>query len=146
MSQQHKALSEESPSVQAHLTLLQGVIQRMASNSASCKAWCITLVSAILVIVADKAKPQYAFIALVPVLLFFVLDAYYLGLEKGFRESYSSFIQKLHDGRLRPEDLYVIALSKGVQKHTLRALISFSIWPFYGTLLGMVWIAKALVL
>ena len=58
-------LSETSPSVHAHLSILQSVIQRMASNSTSCKTWFITVVSAILVIVADKGKPNFAFIALV---------------------------------------------------------------------------------
>ena|SRR3989338_243886 len=56
---------ENSQAVQSHLTILQAVIQRMANNSSSSKAWCITLVSAILVIVADKGKPQYAWIAVI---------------------------------------------------------------------------------
>ncbi len=67
---------ENSQAVQAHLSITQAVIQRMAANSASCKAWCITLVSAILVIVADKGKPHYALIAVIPNVLFLVLDAY----------------------------------------------------------------------
>ena len=50
-------LDETSPSIQTHLGISQGVIQRMADNSTSSKAWCITIVSAILVIVADKGKP-----------------------------------------------------------------------------------------
>ncbi|HDZ9313104.1 TPA: hypothetical protein RUZ05_003537, partial [Vibrio cholerae] len=72
------SVTEESPSVQAHLTMLQNIIQRMASNSSSCKSWCITLVSAVLVIVADKGKPDYAWIALLPTVIFACLDAYYL--------------------------------------------------------------------
>lgn len=48
---------ENSQAIQTHLEITQSVIQRMAVNSASCKTWCITLVSAILVIVADKGKP-----------------------------------------------------------------------------------------
>ncbi len=36
----------ESGAVQSYLGILQGVINRMASNSAGCKTWCITLVSA----------------------------------------------------------------------------------------------------
>jgi len=63
-SEKKKKLPEESPSVQAHLGILQGVIERMASNSTSSKSWCITIVSAILVVVADKNKPDYAFLAL----------------------------------------------------------------------------------
>ncbi len=99
---------EDSPAVQAHLSITQAVIQRMASNSASCKAWCITLVSAILVIVADKGKPNYALIAGIPTILFLILDAYYLALERCFRDSYNSFIDKLHGGRVATSDLYAV--------------------------------------
>jgi uncharacterized membrane protein len=99
---------EESPAVQAHLTITQSVIQRMASNSSSCKAWCITLVSAILVIVADKSKAHYSLLAMIPTVLFLALDAYYLSLELRIRAAYNAFIEKLHKGRLQVSDLYVV--------------------------------------
>lgn len=87
-------LNENSPSVQTHLGILQGVIERMAGNSTSAKAWCITLVSAILVVVADKNKPQYTLIAIIPTILFGALDIYYLALEKGFRNTYNEFVKR----------------------------------------------------
>ena len=59
-----RAYREESPAIQAHLGIAQSVIQRMAANSASCKAWCIGLVSAILVVVADKNSPYDAIAAM----------------------------------------------------------------------------------
>src|SRR5437764_2615739 len=122
---------ENSQAVQAHLGITQAVIQRMATNSASCKAWSITLVSAILVIVADKGKPHFALIALIPTLLFLVLDAYYLALEKMFRQSYNNFIEKLHRGEVVATDLYAV-VPRGDVFSTFRAsLASFSIWPFY---------------
>lgn len=136
---------EESPGVQAHLSITQAVIQRMASNSASCKAWCITLVSAILVVVADKGKPEFALIALIPTLLFLVLDAYYLALERGFRDSYNAFIGKLHMGRVVAVDLYAVTPSGSVVKALIGSFRSFSIWPFYGTLVGMVLIVMKIV-
>jgi len=136
----------ESPAVQAHLTITQSVIQRMASNSASCKAWCITLVSAILVIVADKGRPNYALLALIPTLLFLVLDSYYLALERGFRESYNSFIGKLHEGKVRAEDVYYIVPQGRPVRRLVGALLSFSVWPFYVTLIVMIWLAKVLVI
>ncbi len=145
MSERDK-LDTDSPAVQAHLSIIQSVIQRMASNSASCKAWCITLVSAILVIVADKGKPSYAFLALIPTLLFLVLDSYYLALERGFRESYNSFIGKLHEGRVRAEDVYYITPQGPLLRKLAGALLSFSIWPFYVTLIVMIWLAKVLVI
>jgi hypothetical protein len=137
---------ENSEAVQAHLGIMQSVIQRMASDSSSSKAWCITLVSAILVVVADKGKPQFVWIALIPTLLFFVLDAYYLALEKGFRNSYNSFIEKLHEKGLRASDLYVVVPEGSLLKLTLMSAFSFSVWPFYITLLAMIYVARVFVL
>jgi hypothetical protein len=101
-------IDSESPSIQTHLGILQNVIQRMASNSSACKTWCVTLVSAVLVIVADKGKPDYAWIAMLPIVVFAALDAYYLALEKAFRNSYNDFISKLHNKSLTEGDLYSV--------------------------------------
>lgn len=137
---------EESPAVQAHLGIAQAVIQRMASNSASCKAWCITLVAAILVIVADKGKPAYALIAAIPTLLFLVLDSYYLALERCFRRSYNEFIDKVHAGRIVAADLYAVTPSGSLPKVFAQSLVSFSIWPFYVTLGVMIWLSMWIVI
>jgi hypothetical protein len=139
-------LDETSPSVQAHLGILQNVIQRMAANSTSSKAWCITLVSAILVIVADKGKPQFELIALIPTILFFALDAYYLALEKGFRNSYNNFIRKIHNGSATADDLYSVAPTGNQTSLQIAALKSFSVWGFYLTLIGMIFITKSIVI
>ena len=50
------ALNHESSAVRTHLTIMQGVIQRMAENSRACKVWCVMLVSAILVLVAQRRR------------------------------------------------------------------------------------------
>jgi carbon starvation protein CstA len=119
------ALNLDSPSVQSYLGILQGVITRMATNSANAKAWCVALVSAIVVIIADKGRPEYVWISCVPIVLFFALDAYYLGLERLFRDVYNGFVRKLHEGT---------------------ATGSFSIWPFYLLLIIMLLLVKAWVL
>lgn len=139
--EQNNQFNENSDAVQAHLSIAQSVIQRMASNSASCKGWCITLTSAILVLVADKSKPDYALIAFIPILLFLALDAYYLALEKRFRNSYNSFIEKLHRKSVTSIDLYAIVPSGNAINSLQAALKSFSVWPFYLTLIIMVLIA-----
>jgi hypothetical protein len=135
-----------SQAVQAHLAILQAVIQRMATNSSSCKGWCITLVAAILVVVADKGKPQLAWIALIPTLLFLALDAYYLALEKAFRNSYNRFIERLHEGKLGASDLYVVEPEGGLAGLGMKALASFSIWPFYTTLVVMIYLTRVFVI
>ena len=61
---ENQPLNENSSAVQAHLTIMQGVINRMAENSRSCKVWCVTLVAATLVLVArtggTAARPDRA--------------------------------------------------------------------------------------
>ena len=143
---QSRSFDESSPSVQTHLGILQATIQRMASNSSSSKAWCITVVSAVLVIVADKGKPDFALISLIPTTLFLALDAYYLALEKGFRESYNDFVKKLHNGQLRSHDFYLVSPTGDMSKHRVEALKSFSVWGFYLTLILLIVLARNLVI
>ncbi|MEB3189592.1 MAG: hypothetical protein VKL42_04530 [Snowella sp.] len=139
-------IDESSPSIQTHLGILQSVIQRMAANSSNAKTGCITVVSAILVIVADKGKPDYAFIALIPNLLFMALDTYYLALEKGFRVTYNNFVSKLHKGEITYADLYFVSPSGSQSKHQIESLKSFSVWGFYLTLLMLIIVARGLVI
>ena len=136
---------ENSQAVQSHLAIMQSVIQRMAANSTSAKTWCITLVSAILVIVADKQRPQYIWLSLVPAILFFGLDAYYLALERGFRGSYNAFIEKLHSNSLEVDDLFVVEPKGNLSAHFKIALRSLSIWPFYGMMFLVIVITSVLV-
>jgi hypothetical protein len=140
-----KPYKENSEAVQAHLSIAQSVIQRMASNSAGCKAWCITLVSAILVVVAQQGKPHFALLAIVPILLFGFLDTYYLSLEKRFRNAYNKFIDKLHGGEIKATDLYAIEPHGKVGQAVGEAILSPSIYPFYIVLLALVVIAMFVI-
>ena len=125
-------LNHESSAVQKHLEIMQGVINRMAENSRSCKVWCVTLVAATLVLVARTGEPQHALIALVPTLLFLFLDSYYLALERAFVGSQNAFVAKLHRGELESSDLYrVVPTGMGWRLVGRCLLGSVSIWPFY---------------
>lgn len=145
MSEESIQIDPEAASIQTHLGIIQNVIERMASNSTNCKAWCVTLVAAVLVIIADKGKPDYAWIALLPTVIFMALDAYYLALEKGFRNSYNQFVSKLRAGNLTEIDLYSVIPVGNMSKLQLEAVKSFSVWGFYvslGVLIGVTkWIA-----
>ena len=146
MPDHNNQFQEKSDAIQSHLNISQSVINRMANNSASCKGWCIAIVSAILVVVADKSKQEYSLIALMPVILFMILDAYYLVLEKRFRISYNEFIEKLHSCEISSSDLFVIIPSGSQVRIFSKALLSFSVWPFYLMLIFMVGIACKFIL
>ena len=139
-------ITENSPSVQSHLQIIQGVINRMASNSAASKAWCITVVSAILVLVADKGKPEFAYLAFIPLLLFGALDGYYLAFEKAYRASYNAFVEKLHTGTLETSDIYAVRPKGNLSKHQFDAIRSFSVWGFYISLGIMILLARFTVI
>ena len=127
-------LDRDAPSVQSHLTMLQGIVSRLASNSAACKTWCVTLVSALAVVVAQSGPPKLLMIAALPIVIFCALDCYYLGLERRFRECYDGFVRKLHTGTARIEDAFVVAPKlalRGAFIEAIQAALSFSVWPFY---------------
>jgi len=145
MQAQDGDFRENSQAVQAHLNFTQNVIQRMASNSASCKAYCITLVSAILVLVLDKGRPEYSLLALMPTGLFLALDTYYLALERIFRASYNDFVSKLHAGHIVASDLFAVEPAGRLLTAFPKAAISFSIWPFYATLVVIEFLAQKLL-
>ena len=138
-------LDPDSSAVQTHLQIMQDVIRRMAENSRSCKVWCVTLVSATLVLVAQTGNSQNALLALVPAAIFFVLDTYYLALERSFRNAYDSFVERLHRGELASTDLYDINRSGAIPTLFLQCLPSFSIWPFYLMVGAMVVLARAII-
>jgi hypothetical protein len=146
MSAQKLSIDPEAASIQTHLGIIQNVIQRMSANSSSCKAWCVSLVAAVLVIVADKGKPEYAWIALLPTFVFAALDAYYLGLEKAFRNSYNSFISKIHNKQLTIEDLYAVAPLGDMSQLQIESIKSFSVWSFYLSLIALIGVTKCVAL
>lgn len=146
MSEEYLNIEPESGSIQTHLGIIQNVIQRMSANSSSCKAWCVSLVAAVLVIVADKGRPEYAWIALLPTVVFAALDAYYLALEKAFRNSYNQFITKLHKQRLTEEDLYSVSPVGNISKLQIESVKSFSVWGFYLSLIALIAITKSIAL
>jgi hypothetical protein len=75
-----------------YFDLLQGAISRMAANSFLLKGWSVTLTTAILGLAAKDAKAMIALVALVPVLVLWGLDAYYLALERKFRELWKAAV------------------------------------------------------
>ena len=139
-------LNEDSLAVQAHLTMMQGVINRMAENSRSCKVWCVTLVAAVLVLVARTGEPQHTLLALVPTLLFWVLDSYYLALERAFIKSQNAFVKKLHQSKLVSSDVYRVAPTEMGLLLVGRCLGSVSIWLFYPLVVVTVVLAWQLIL
>lgn len=135
----------EVTDVKNHLEFLQNIIQRMASNSSSCKTWCITIISAMLVVFAENSKPNVMTITYIPTILFLLLDAYYLGLEKGFRDSYDELVDNIHDNKLEIKDIYRIKIKGNMCGLTFKAFKSLSVWPFYLVIAATIFASKYII-
>ena len=68
-----------------HLLMIQGIIERMAQNSFQLKGWTVTLAAAPEVFLKGEARPAWLFVPSLPVIAFWLLDAWYLRRERLFR-------------------------------------------------------------
>ncbi len=80
----------EQDDKKAHLEFLQLAINRMASNSFIIKGWNITLIVGLFALTLKDLSSSYLYLAILPALAFWGLDAYYLRQERLFRELYNS--------------------------------------------------------
>lgn len=124
----------DNPAVIAHISLLQGVINRMANNSASCKTWCITLVAALLSLAGATHTPGIITFSLVPVLIFGFMDAMYLAQEKAYRDLYKHIITQISNQSYSLTSVYDARASVSV-KHFCSSLMSWSVFPVYLSLI-----------
>lgn len=130
----------DQESVRHYISLLQENIIRMASNCSSCKTWLITIVSALCALqLANDAINSYLWIALIPTVLFLILDAYYLGQEKRFRDIEAGFVEKLKTGEDVTTELYTFKQEGNHSfKYFWKGLISPSTWAMYATVIIIV--------
>ena len=73
----------------AHLTFIQGIITRMGNNSFLLKGWTVTLVAALFALAAKDSNQNFILIAYFPILVFWMLDGYFLYQERLFRDLYN---------------------------------------------------------
>lgn len=71
-----------------HLEFIQAIINRMANHSFLIKGWTITLVVALFALSSRSYEKNYITIAFLSVIVFWILDGYYLSRERRFRYLY----------------------------------------------------------
>lgn len=135
-----------------YLQMMQDSITRMASNSANCKSWMVTLVAAFCAIGCSiDALNGWIIIAIIPVIVFWYLDTFYLNLERKMRNRELDFILKMKDDHgsvayknaiynFAPMPINTLTKEqekKGFVKTSNRAF-SKSILPFYLWMIGAV--------
>jgi hypothetical protein len=120
----------DNPAVTAHISLLQGIINRLANNSASCKTWCLTLVGALLSLAGATHVPGIVTFALVPVVIFGFMDTMYLAQERAYRDLYARVVGTIRDGSYGLGGAYEARAPLGFCRFC-SSLASWSIFPVY---------------
>lgn len=121
-----------------HLEFVQGAITRMSSNSFSMKGWMITILAAFLAVFAGSKdlNELYLFIAIIPTLLFWILDSYYLLLEKKYRRLFDDVIADIKTDFDMNANAYYICFCK--------VMLSKTEWPLYLIIIVMLLISGLL--
>ena len=124
------------------IEIIQDIIKRMAFNSFMIKGWAITLIAVTLLLKGD-AKHQ-VFIAYIPLMVFWFLDAYFLWQERLYRRLYNWVIQN------RPNtDEYLFDMNayrfKDQEQSKIRVMFSITLGWFYGSIFLLILIYTIIV-
>lgn len=119
---------------ETHLGYIQAVIDRMGQNSFHAKEWSVTVVSALIAFYLTKDAEESRFVIVITAgvvtILFGLIDAYYLHLERGYRQLYKVVAQLESDSSIKPYSMNRPNQTKGFC-HYMKAFVSVSTGLFY---------------
>lgn len=126
---------EKEEILHKEIDLIQGVINRMAHNSFMLKGWLVTIIVAVLALTKDTLltnKVDYlSLILMLPLIVFWYLDAFFLHKEICYRKLYDWVIEKR---KKTDEHLYSLNYKRFEKDVDNIFCIMFSktLFPFYG--------------
>ena len=121
----------------AHLGFIQGVINRMGTNSFQIKGWSVALIVASFALSAKDSNHSFMVYVYYPILVFWVLDSYFLHQEKLFRKLYEG----VANNRIKSEKYTLnTSLVKDSKWGIFSILFSPTIFVFYGALILLTFI------
>jgi hypothetical protein len=109
--------------------MIQTVIERMGRNSFLLKSWTVGLVAALIGLSAEKSNADFAIIAAGVSLVFGLLDAYYLAVERRYRALYERAI----DPKGEAVPAWSLAAGKVGLADLCRAVFSPTVLPLHGS-------------
>ncbi len=70
---------------QAHLSMIQGIINRLSQNSFLLKGWSVVLIAGLFALAAKEGILIFVYLAYFPLVSFWLLDGYFLWQERLYR-------------------------------------------------------------
>ena len=119
-----------------HLEFIQGVINRLASDSFRMKGWCVVLVAALFILLAREGRIEFVAVALIPVIAFWGLDGYFLWQERLYRALYDH-VRTQEEAKV-DFSMNVSPFRTGRPRTWPSATFSRTLFVFYGALAAVV--------
>ncbi len=118
-----------------HLEFIQGVVNRLSTNSFLLKGWSVVLVSALFALSAGDANVVFVYLAYVPACVFWGLDGYFLAVERAYRRLFDEV--RLLDAANVDFSMKTRSEDAGFWKW-VDATMSKTLIPFHGALIGAI--------
>lgn len=144
-----------------YLQMMQENITRMAGNSANAKTWLVTIVTGFFAIGCSiKDLDWWLILAIIPIVVFWYLDAYYLSLERALRNREQKYINLMNSSadtdnsfeKNRQNALFdfrPLFMSNDNDERKLKKtkcmMLNKSVYPVYLIILFMIIVATAII-
>jgi len=119
-----------------HLQMIQGVINRLSSNSFLIKGWSITVVAAMIALLARGAEKCYILFSVLPVVMFWFLDSVYLHIERSYTALFNE-VRLLEENKI---DFSMDVKKFGKSKNWFKAFFSTTLLIYYLALILTVFV------
>lgn len=126
-----------------HLEFIQGAINRMAGNLFFLRGWTITLIAALFAFFVKDANTDFIFIVYFPVIIFWILDGYFLSQERLFRALYNH-VRKLDEKKI-DFSMDTREYSEDKRNSWLYSMFSSTLLFFYLPLVGVMLLVTYLI-
>jgi len=107
-----------------HLEFIQNIINRMNTNSFQIKRMTVTIVAALLAVYASTSSVLFLYVPIIPTLLLWFLDSYYLQQERKFRGVYNDVTGLKKIIEVKPYEM-------PIHKYTKKIDNQFSFWNVF---------------
>ena len=125
-----------------HLEFIQATVNRLSTNSFLLKGWSVVLVSALFVLSGKESNQKFAWLALIPAVVFWGLDGYFLWEERLYRQLYD---------QVRRRGPSKIDFSMDTRDFLddvggwLKAVFSKTLIPFYGVIIAAIFLVTRIL-